>query len=101
MAYSALITLNPIYGLYSSFFPSLVYMLFATSRHLAVGPFAIVSIMIYATVAKLETKYCDLAMIRLNVTNMSASDNQLLLDDVRLKIVTSLSLWCGVFQVLL
>ena len=32
-----------VYGLYSSFFPALMYTLLGTSRHCSVGPFAIVS----------------------------------------------------------
>ena len=38
MAYSMLAGLPPIYGLYASTIPLIIYALFGTSRQLAVGP---------------------------------------------------------------
>jgi hypothetical protein len=37
MAYALLATLNPVNGLYISLFPVLIYCLFGTSNHLAIG----------------------------------------------------------------
>ena len=37
LAYALLATLNPIYGLYVSFFPIIVYTIFGTCRHLIIG----------------------------------------------------------------
>jgi SulP family sulfate permease len=45
MAYALLAGLPPVMGLYSAAVPSLVYAFFASSRHLAVGPVAIVSLL--------------------------------------------------------
>jgi len=45
MAYAMLAGLPPIIGLYASIIPLLIYALFGTSRQLAVGPVAIVSLM--------------------------------------------------------
>ena len=45
MAYAMLAGLPPIIGLYASIVPLLIYALFGTSRQLAVGPVAIVSLM--------------------------------------------------------
>eukprot|EP01112_Ceratiomyxa_fruticulosa_P016389 TRINITY_DN4942_c0_g1_i2.p1 TRINITY_DN4942_c0_g1~~TRINITY_DN4942_c0_g1_i2.p1 ORF type:complete len:671 (+),score=144.31 TRINITY_DN4942_c0_g1_i2:336-2348(+) len=45
MAYSLLANLPPIYGLYSSLLCPLVYGLMGSSRHLSVGPVAVVSML--------------------------------------------------------
>ncbi len=46
MAYSMLAGLPPIYGLYASIIPLLAYAIFGTSRQLAVGPVAMISLLI-------------------------------------------------------
>ena len=51
MAYAQLAGLPPYYGLYASFLPPLVAAVFGSSRRLATGPVAVVSIM---TAASLE-----------------------------------------------
>ncbi|MEP6793386.1 MAG: solute carrier family 26 protein [Saprospiraceae bacterium] len=51
MAYAMLAGLPPIYGLYASTVPLIVYALFGTSRHLSVGPVAIDPILIVAGIS--------------------------------------------------
>ncbi|KAI4351112.1 hypothetical protein L6164_005497 [Bauhinia variegata] len=46
MSYAKLAGLQPIYGLYSGFVPIFVYALFGSSRQLAVGPVALVSLLV-------------------------------------------------------
>ncbi|QTN39223.1 solute carrier family 26 protein [Cryomorphaceae bacterium] len=46
MAYSMLAGLPPIYGLYASTIPLILYAIFGTSRQLAVGPVAMVALLI-------------------------------------------------------
>lgn len=50
MAYAMLAGLPPIYGLYASILPLILYAIFGTSRQLAVGPVAMVSLLIAAGV---------------------------------------------------
>jgi sulfate permease, SulP family len=53
MAYAVLAGLPPIVGLYAATIPVLVYALFGSSRQLAVGPVAIVSIITFEGVSRL------------------------------------------------
>jgi SulP family sulfate permease len=53
MAYALIAGLPPIYGLYASLVPLIIYALFGTSRQLAVGPVAMVSLLVAAGVAPL------------------------------------------------
>ena len=50
MGYALLAGLPPIHGLYASVAPILMYAVFGTSRHLAVGPVAMDSILVAAAV---------------------------------------------------
>jgi sulfate permease, SulP family len=53
MAYSMLAGLPPIYGLYAVTIPLIIYALLGTSRQLAVGPVAMVSLLIASGVGQL------------------------------------------------
>ncbi|XP_073222237.1 sulfate transporter 4.1, chloroplastic-like isoform X2 [Cicer arietinum] len=46
MSYAKLAGLQPIYGLYSGFVPIFMYAIFGSSRQLAVGPVALVSLLV-------------------------------------------------------
>ncbi len=56
MAYAQLAGLEPYYGLYASFLPGIVAALFGSSRQLATGPVAVVSLM---TASALEPLAAD------------------------------------------
>lgn len=67
MAYSTLAGLPPIYGLYAATIPLLVYAIFGTSRQLAVGPVAMVALLIATGVGQLaepgSNSYISLAIL--------------------------------------
>ncbi|XP_042678749.1 sulfate anion transporter 1 isoform X1 [Centrocercus urophasianus] len=46
IAYSLLAGLKPIYSLYTSFFANIIYFLMGTSRHVSVGIFSLISLMV-------------------------------------------------------
>ncbi|MBT8401058.1 MAG: solute carrier family 26 protein [Rhodothermia bacterium] len=67
MAYALIAGLPPIYGLYASLVPLVAYALLGTSRQLAVGPVAMVSLLVAAGITPLaepdSADYIALAII--------------------------------------
>lgn len=59
MAYAMLAGLPPIYGLYASILPLILYAIFGTSRQLAVGPVAMVSLLVAAGVGAIAETGSD------------------------------------------
>ena len=59
MAYALIAGLPPVYGLYASIVPQLVYAIFGTSRQLSVAPVAMDSLLIAAGVSVLATEGTD------------------------------------------
>ncbi len=55
MAYAMLAGMPPIYGLYASMIPLVLYAIFGTSRQLAVGPVAMISLLIAAGVGAITS----------------------------------------------
>ncbi|MFD2673610.1 SulP family inorganic anion transporter [Marinicrinis sediminis] len=55
LAYAMLAGLPPIYGLYASTIPLVLYALFGSSRQLSVGPAATVSLLVFSSLAPLAT----------------------------------------------
>ena len=54
MAYASIAGLPAVYGLYASIIPILIYALFGTSRQLAVGPVAMVSLLTATAIGSIE-----------------------------------------------
>ena len=54
MAYATIAGLPAVYGLYASIVPILIYAIFGTSRQLAVGPVAMVSLLTATAIASFE-----------------------------------------------
>jgi len=53
MAYGMLAGLPPVIGLYASTFPLIAYALMGSSRHLAIGPVAMISLLVFTGVSAL------------------------------------------------
>jgi SulP family sulfate permease len=59
MAYAMLAGLPPVMGLYASTFSLIIYALLGSSRHLAVGPVAMISLLVYAGISTLADPGSD------------------------------------------
>ncbi|XP_072025146.1 sulfate transporter-like [Amphiura filiformis] len=111
MAFSLLASLAPVYGLYVSFFPVLIYFLMGTSRHISVGTFAVVSIMCSNAVQeilktiKLPTDQPMTTEIsstlEWNDSNVDVVPTSQYLEAEKIKIHTALCLLVGIFQMLM
>ncbi|CAM8900966.1 unnamed protein product [Rhodiola kirilowii] len=78
IGYATLAKLDPQYGLYTSVVPPLIYALVGTSREIAIGPVAVVSLLISSMVQKLQDPLVDPTYYR--------------------KLVFTATLFAGVFQ---
>ncbi|XP_048801602.1 chloride anion exchanger isoform X2 [Lagopus muta] len=92
LAFALLVNVPPGYGLYAVFFPVLVYFIFGTSRHISVGPFPVLSLMVGGVVTRLVP---DDAAGNGTATNTSAIDEQ------RVMVAASVTFLSGIFQLLL
>lgn len=84
MAYAVLAGLPPIYGLYASIVPLLIYAIFGTSRQLAVGPVAMVSLLVVAGVGEIAEVGSDRFIQLAIMTAMGVGVFQLLMGVFRM-----------------
>ncbi|KAL1021612.1 hypothetical protein UPYG_G00015540 [Umbra pygmaea] len=98
MAYALLASVPPVYGLYTSFYPVLVYFIFGTSRHISIGTFAVISIMIGSVTEKLAP---DSHFPSLNETNCTGDVDVAARDAYRVQIAASTTVLCGLLQILM
>ncbi|XP_061836464.1 solute carrier family 26 member 6-like isoform X1 [Nerophis lumbriciformis] len=97
MAYALLASLRPVFGLYTSLYPVLVYFIFGTSKHVSIGTFAVISIMIGSVSERLAP---DSNFI-VNGTNGTSTVDIDQRDAYRVQIACSVTVLAGLFQILL
>ncbi|XP_068162939.1 chloride anion exchanger-like isoform X2 [Antennarius striatus] len=90
LAFAMLAELPASYGLYTAFFPVLVYFIFGTSRHLSVGSFPVLSLMVGAVVIRLVPDAGPPA----NITDFEGLSR----DQQRVLVASSMTFLMGIFQ---
>ncbi|KAK1906711.1 Prestin [Dissostichus eleginoides] len=97
LAYAMLAAVPPVYGLYSSFYPVLLYTFFGTSRHISVGTFAVISLMIGGVVVR-EAPDSMFFFPPVNGSNMSAVLDVEARDARRVQVAVVLTTLVGIIQ---
>nr|XP_061809322.1 chloride anion exchanger-like [Nerophis lumbriciformis] len=90
LAYCLLASLPPWYGLFSAFFPVVIYFFLGTSRHISVGPFPVLCLMIGSVVTRLVPDEGPAA----NVTGFEG----LTKDEQRVLVASSVTFLVGIMQ---
>uniref|UniRef100_A0A4W4DT17 STAS domain-containing protein n=1 Tax=Electrophorus electricus TaxID=8005 RepID=A0A4W4DT17_ELEEL len=90
LAYSLLASLPAWYGLYAAFFPVIIYFFLGTSRHISVGAFPVLSLMIGVVVNRMVPENGPPA-------NITAFEG-LTMNEQRAIVAASLTFLIGIFQ---
>ncbi|GAA6222779.1 solute carrier family 26 member 10-like [Lates japonicus] len=89
MAFALLTSVAPIFGLYTSFFPVVLYMFFGTGRHVSTGTFAVVSLMTGSVVEQLVP-----TPLELNTSSSEAAD----FEAQRIGVASAVALLSGIIM---
>lgn len=99
MAYGLLAGVSPSSGLYMAFFPTLVYFVFGTSRHISVGTLSVISLM----TLKVVQTYATIESGPISHSNSTTTASPALgeSDDhyTAIQVVTACAFMCGIHQV--
>ncbi|KAM4711683.1 prestin isoform 1-T2 [Anableps anableps] len=96
LAYALLAAVPPVYGLYSSFYPVLLYTFFGTSRHVSMGTFAVISLMIGGVAVREAPE--DKFYVPTNASNSSLVLNEEDLKARRVQVAVALTTMVGIIQ---
>nr|XP_025953431.1 prestin isoform X3 [Dromaius novaehollandiae] len=97
LAYALLAAVPPVFGLYSSFYPVFLYTFFGTSKHISIGTFAVISMMVGGVAVRVvPDEMVSMDYNSTNVTDMLASR-----DAKRVQVAVTLALLSGIIQLCL
>uniref|UniRef100_A0A8C9WRP6 Solute carrier family 26 member 4 n=1 Tax=Scleropages formosus TaxID=113540 RepID=A0A8C9WRP6_SCLFO len=100
LAYALLVSVSPVYGLYSAFFPIIPYFIFGTSRHVSVGPFPVTCLMVGSVVMTLTPD--DDFLVPLNISGVNETTVDVEAREAqRIVIACSMTVLIGLIQVIM
>uniref|UniRef100_A0AC35U1Z5 STAS domain-containing protein n=1 Tax=Rhabditophanes sp. KR3021 TaxID=114890 RepID=A0AC35U1Z5_9BILA len=111
VAYALLCGVDPVYGLYSSFFSVWLYMFFGTSKYVSIGSFAIISLMTGESATNIEGRLAamrvsdQVQLIQdfngpdINIKNLTESYHGQFDNLTRITIVTTVCFFVGLVQI--
>ncbi|XP_059185616.1 solute carrier family 26 member 6, like [Centropristis striata] len=96
LAYALLASVPPVFGLYTSLYPALIYFFFGTSRHISIGTFTVLSIMVGSVTERLAP---DTDFLIRNETNATVDITAR--DSYRVQVAAATTVLGGLIQVAL
>ncbi|XP_069485255.1 chloride anion exchanger [Ambystoma mexicanum] len=96
LSFALLVDISPGYGLYAAFFPVLIYFFLGTSKHISVGPFPVLSLMVGSVVARMVPSPDSVAM-----GNNSTENGTLSYEEQKVIAAASITMLAGIFQLAL
>ncbi|XP_064418001.1 chloride anion exchanger [Latimeria chalumnae] len=93
LAFALLVSVPAGYGLYGAFFPAIPYFFLGTSKHLSIGPFPVVSLMVGSVVTRLVPADGS--------GNSTAFPGNLTLEEKQVLVAGSVTILAGIMQLAL
>ncbi|XP_017913688.1 PREDICTED: anion exchange transporter isoform X2 [Capra hircus] len=95
LAFAVLSSVHPVFGLYGSLFPAIIYVIFGMGRHVATGTFALTSLISANAVERLVPLSSQNLTTRSNTSVLGLSDFEM----QRIGVAAAVSFLGGVIQV--
>ncbi|XP_058524788.1 anion exchange transporter isoform X2 [Ochotona princeps] len=95
LAFAMLSSVHPVFGLYGSLFPAIIYAIFGMGHHVATGTFALTSLISANAVERLVPQSSQNLTTQSNASVLGLSDFEL----QRISVATAVSFLGGIIQV--